>query len=252
MLTSKLGQGFPQVVRRANVGGVNRLKNMVTRSAANANAGAGHAGAAVDNRSQAVTRAIRLNRITIGYNVVEAVVALAAGISAASISLIGFGLDSVIEVTGALIITWRLAQEKRTGCKQPADRRATKLIAISFFTLAAYVAWHAVTDLVSVERPSASWVGIVVATASLIVMPWLARQKRKVAIELGSRAQRAEASQTMLCAWLSAVLLVGLGANALMGWWWADPVAAIGIAVLAAVEGWRAWRADDLIDTCCA
>ncbi|MBM3723503.1 MAG: hypothetical protein FJW50_04135 [Actinobacteria bacterium] len=239
----------------SHVGGINRLKNMVTRSAANANAGAGagaNAGAAVDNRSQAVTRAIRLNRITIGYNVVEAVVALAAGISAASISLIGFGLDSVIEATGALIITWRLAQEKRTGCKQPADRRATKLIAISFFALAAYVAWHAVTDLVTGERPSASWIGIVIAAGSLIVMPWLARQKRKVAIELGSRAQRAEASQTMLCAWLSAVLLVGLGANALMGWWWADPVAAIGIAVLAAVEGWRAWRADDLIDTCCA
>ena len=94
--------------------------------------------------------------------------------------------------------------------------------------------------------------GIVVATASLIVMPWLARKKRKVAIELGSRAQQSEASQTMLCAWLSAVLLVGLGANALVGWWWADPIAAIGIAALAAVEGWRAWRADDLIDTCCA
>ena len=244
------------------MGGVNRLENVGTRedvaaqntAAKNVAAQQGVAAQTTnaDNRSQAVTRAIRLNRITIGYNVVEAVVALAAGISAASISLIGFGLDSVIEVTGALIITWRLAQEKRTGCKQPADRRATKLIAASFFALAAYVAWHAVSDLVNGERPSASWVGIVVATASLIVMPWLARQKRKVAVELGSRAQQSEASQTMLCAWLSAVLLVGLGANALLGWWWADPVAAIGIAVLAAVEGWRAWRADDLIDTCCA
>ena len=221
-----------------------KLKNVTTSTNLTPNT--------TDKRSQSVARAIRLNRITIGYNVIEAVIALAAGISAASISLIGFGLDSVIEVTGALIITWRLAQERRTGCKQPADRKATRLIAISFFALATYVAWQAITDLTTNSQPSASWVGIAIAGLSLIVMPWLARQKRKVAIDLGSRAQQSEASQTMLCAWLSAVLLVGLGANALLGWWWADPVAALAIAVLAGFEGWRAWRADDLADTCCA
>lgn len=203
-------------------------------------------------RESAVRRARQLNVFSIAYNAIEAVVALGAGAVAGSASLVGFGLDSVIEVSASLILTWRLGQERRDGCKRPADRIATKLIAASFAALAIYTAANAGSDLIGSARPDASTTGIAIAMLSLLVMPALARAKRRLADRLGSRAQQAEASQTRLCAWLSAVLLVGLAANATLGWWWADPVAALGIAALAAVESVRTWRAEDLADTCCA
>lgn len=203
------------------------------------------------SRPRAVSRARFLNRLTIGWNLVEAVVALAAGIVAGSVSLVGFGLDSVVEVSAAGVLAWRLAQEARGGCSQDADRLAQRGVALSFLALSGYVGWRSVADLMGGAQPDASMVGIALAAASLVVMPILARAKRSLAPVLGSRAQQAEASQTALCAWMSGVLLAGLGLNAVLGWWWADPIAGIGIAALAGVEAVRTWRAESLADTCC-
>jgi divalent metal cation (Fe/Co/Zn/Cd) transporter len=202
-------------------------------------------------RAAAVRRGRLLNRLTIGWNAVEGLVAVVAGVAAGSVSLVGFGLDSGIEVSAAVILAWRLAQERRQGCTQAADRRATRAIAVSFFALAAYVGIESIRDLLGQVQPQASLPGIVLAGLSLVVMPVLARAKRRVAPVLGSRAAVSEANQTSLCALLSAVLLVGLAANAVLGWWWADPAAGLGIAALAAVEGVRTWRAESLADTCC-
>lgn len=213
-------------------------------------AGVGAAPAGV--RQAALRRARWLNAATIGWNGTEGVVAIAAGLAAGSVSLVGFGFDSVIEVSAALVLTWRLRQERHGGCMQETDRLATRAIALSFAMLAAYVGVEAVRDLVSGDRPDASTIGIVLAAVSLVLMPILARAKRQLAPVLGSTAVIADANQTNLCAMLSAVLLVGLLANALLGWWWADPIAGLGIAVLAAVEARRTWHAESLEDTCCA
>ena len=202
-------------------------------------------------RDRALRRARRLNVATLGWNVVEAVVAVTAALAAGSLSLLAFGLDSCIEVSGALVLTWRLARERRDGCRQPDDRRATRALAVSFFALAGYVGMESVLSLVQRHEPSVSPVGIVLTSLSLLVMPLLARAKRRLAPVLGSRAQEREAQQTQLCAVLSAVVLVGLGLNAAFGWWWADPAAALVVAGLAATEGVRSWRATSLEDTCC-
>ncbi len=202
-------------------------------------------------RAEAVTRQKWLTGTTIGWNVVEGVVAIAAGIAAGSVSLIGFGLDSGIEVSAALILAWRLAQERRTGCKQDADKRAQRLIAVSFAALALYVGVESVRDLMTADRPDESVVGIAIAALSLVVMPLLARAKRRMAPLMGSRAVEAEAKQTVLCALMSGGLLVGLSANAALGWWWADPLAGLFIASLAAYETVNTWRADSLEHTCC-
>jgi divalent metal cation (Fe/Co/Zn/Cd) transporter len=203
-------------------------------------------------RGVALSRARRLNALTIGWNVVEAVVALSAGVAAGSLSLVAFGLDSCVEVSAAVVLAWRLARERRAGCTLPDDRRATRALAVCFFALAGWVAVQAVLDLAGGAAPAASAVGIVVTSLSLAVMPVLARAKRRLAPVLGSRAQEREASQTRLCAVLSGVVLGGLVLNAALGWWWADPLAALVVAGLAGVEGIRSWRADSLADTCCA
>jgi divalent metal cation (Fe/Co/Zn/Cd) transporter len=202
-------------------------------------------------RDRALRTARRLNLVSLGWNIVEAVVAVSAALAAGSLSLLAFGLDSCIEVSGALVLTWRLARERRDGCRQPDDRRATRALAVSFFALAGYVGVQSVLSLVQREEPSVSAVGIVLTSLSLLVMPLLARAKRRLAPVLGSRAQEREAQQTQLCAVLSGVVLVGLGLNAALGWWWADPAAAMVVAGLAAVEGVRSWRATSLEDTCC-
>lgn len=203
-------------------------------------------------RPAALRRARWLNAATIAWNTIEGFVAVAAGLAAGSVSLVGFGFDSAIEVSAAGVLTWRLAQERRGGCMQASDKRATRAIAVSFLLLGAYVGVESVGNLANGSRPDASVVGIVLATLSLLVMPVLARAKQALAPALGSAAAMADARQTNLCAMLSGVLLVGLGANALFGWWWADPVAGLGIAALALVEGRRTWRAESLQDTCCA
>lgn len=202
-------------------------------------------------RRTAVHRARALNVVTIAWNGIEGVVALVAGVAAGSISLVGFGLDSAIEVSAALALAWRLRQERRADCTQPSDRVAVRMIAGSFAVLAAWVAVEAIRDLADHHEPEASAVGIAVASLSLLAMPVLARAKRRLAPVLGSAAVVADARQTYLCALLSAVLLVGLAANAALDWWWADPVAGLAIAALAAREAVRTWHAESLEDTCC-
>jgi divalent metal cation (Fe/Co/Zn/Cd) transporter len=198
-----------------------------------------------------VRRSRLLIRLTIGWNVAEGVIAVVAGAMAGSVSLVGFGLDSGIEVSAAVILAWRLGKEKRPGCMADVDRRATRLIAVSFAVLAVYVGVESTRDLIGHRAPEASLAGIVLAAVSLIVMPLLARAKRRLAPVLGSRAAASEANQTSLCALLSAVLLIGLGLNAFLSWWWADPTAGLVIATLAGIEALRTWRARALADTCC-
>ena len=203
-------------------------------------------------RRLAVRRSRTLNRLTIGWNVVEGIVAVTAGAIAGSVSLVGFGLDSGIEVSAAVVLAWRLSKEPDGGCMASFDRRATRMIAVSFAALALYVGVESGRDLLDGATPEVSVVGTVLAALSLVVMPVLARAKRRLAPALGSRAALSEANQTSLCALLSAVVLVGLGLNGLLGWWWADPAAGLVIAGLAGVEAVRTWRADSLADTCCA
>ena len=203
-------------------------------------------------RAAAVQRAHLLNRITIGYNAAEGVIAVLAGVAASSVSLIGFGLDSAVEVSTSLVLAWRLHQERQSGCRAQDDRRATRAIAVCFAALALWIGYEAATQLLARERPSVSVVGIVVAGLSVVLMPLLARAKKRLGPTLGSQAVVSEARQTELCAYLSAVVLLGLGANALFGWWWADPIAALAIAAVAAYEAVGTWRAESLEDTCCA
>jgi divalent metal cation (Fe/Co/Zn/Cd) transporter len=188
-------------------------------------------------------RARLLAWCTVAWNVLEAVVAIAAGAVASSIALIGFGLDSTVEVFSAVVILWQFR-----GIAHEREAQARKLIAVSFFALAVYVAAQAVVDLVAGEEPSASPVGIALAVASLIVMPVLAMAKRDTGRRLHSDAVVADGNQTKLCAYLSAILLGGLVLNAALGWWWADPVAALAIAGLALNEGREAWRGDACCD----
>jgi divalent metal cation (Fe/Co/Zn/Cd) transporter len=192
-----------------------------------------------------------LNAVTIGWNVVEGVVAVTAGVLAGSVGLVGFGLDSGIEVSAALVLSWRLSKEKAGVCSQSFDLRAQRLVAASFAALAVYVGYESTADLVGGVRPEVTMVGIVIAALSLVVMPLLARAKARLAPVLGSRAAQAEAAQTDVCAWLSAALLMGLGAHAVLGWWWADPAAALVIAAIAAYMAYATWTADSLEDTCC-
>lgn len=188
-------------------------------------------------------RARRLAWGTIAWNVIEAIVAIAAGSVASSIALIGFGLDSTVEVMSALVIVWQLH-----GSNENRERAALKLIAISFYFLATYVAVQAVLDLTGGTEPETSIVGIGLATASLLVMPALAVAKRKTGLEMGSDAVVADSNQTKLCAYLSAILLGGLIFNATIGWWWADPLAALAISVLAVIEGRKAWIGESCDD----
>ena len=194
-------------------------------------------------------RALLLATLTITWNVIEAVVAITAGFAAGSIALVGFGFDSTIEVGSASVVVWQFRGELRGGYDEHRERIALRLIAITFFVLATYVVIEATRDLFFIDDEAGeSTIGIALAALSLVVMPALAIAKRRTATELGSATLRADAAETMLCAWLSAVLLGGLVLNATVGWWWADPVAAVGIAALAAKEGIEAWRGESCDD----
>lgn len=198
------------------------------------------------DRDQLVRRGLWLAGLTIAWNVIEAVVAVSAGIAAGSLALVAFGFDSVVEVLSAFVVVWQFRSELRGGYDHERERRALRLIAITFFVLATYVVVEAARDLLFVDDEAGeSIVGIVLAALSLAVMPALAWAKRRTAIALGSPTLRADAQETFLCAWLSAALLAGLALNAAFGWWWADPVAAIAIAGLAVNEGIEAWRGDN-------
>jgi divalent metal cation (Fe/Co/Zn/Cd) transporter len=191
-------------------------------------------------RTQLVARARQLAWLGIGWHVIEALVALAAGLAANSIALIGFGADSLVESLAGLIVLWRFAANRRDS--ERAEQRAQRLIAVSFYVIAAYVAVEAGRTLLDASHPEASWIGIGLAAVTLVTMPLLAGAKARVGSELHSSATVSEGRQNLLCAYLSAGLLVGLGANALLDWWWADPVAALGIAAVAVHEGREAWR----------
>lgn len=192
----------------------------------------------------AVRRGRRLEYLTIAWNVVEAGVSIAAGVMAGSTALIGFGVDSAIESSSGAALLWRLHDEHG----ERREALALRLVGIAFVLLAAYVAWEAVSALITREPPEASVPGIVIAVLSLIVMPWLARQKRNVARTIGSRALESDSRQTSLCAYLSAILLGGLLLNALLGWWWADPVAALVMVPIIANEGREALRGETCDD----
>ncbi|MCA1632549.1 MAG: cation transporter [Acidobacteria bacterium] len=197
-------------------------------------------------RAENVRRGRRLEYLTVGWNSLEGVIAIAAGLTAGSIALVGFGFDSVIEVSSGAALLWRLhldAPEER----ERAERVALKVVGASFLALAAYVAFDAAKSLLMREPPEASYVGIALAALSLVVMPVLARAKRSVAAKINSRALQADARQTDICAYLSAILLGGLALNALFGWWWADPVAALSMIPIIVREGVEALRGE----TCC-
>jgi divalent metal cation (Fe/Co/Zn/Cd) transporter len=192
-------------------------------------------------RRAALHRRIRLLVwATIGYNVIEAAVALTAGIHASSTALVGFGLDSVIEVAAAAAVAWQFA----VADPERREKAALRFIAVSFFVLGAYITVQSVRALTGAVEAESSPVGIGLAAVSLAVMPLLAWLQIRAGREVGSRSAVSEAKQTLLCSYLSAVLLVGLGLNALFGWSWADPVAALVIAGFAVREGLSAWRGD--------
>jgi divalent metal cation (Fe/Co/Zn/Cd) transporter len=198
-----------------------------------------------DERRQLLSRRIRLFvAATITYNVIEAVVALAEGTRVSSTALIGFGLDSVIEVSSAAAVAWQFAGKD----PEAREKTALRIIAFSFFGLALYVSIDAARSLLGAGEAQHSVIGITLATVSLAVMPVLSLAQRRAGREMGSLSAVADSKQTLLCTYLSAVLLVGLVLNSLFGWSWADPIAALVIAVIAAKEGRDAWRGD----TCCS
>jgi divalent metal cation (Fe/Co/Zn/Cd) transporter len=196
-------------------------------------------------RASDVARGRRLEHLTVGWNLCEGAIAVAAGAAAGSTALVGFGLDSFIESTSGAAIIWRLARAGEDDERR--ERIALKLVGASLLLLAAYVAADAVRSLVRREPPEVSMVGVVLAAVSLLVMPLLARAKRKVAARIDSRALAADSKQTDICAYLSAILLAGLAANAAFGWWWADPAAALLMTPIIVKEGLEALRGE----TCC-
>lgn len=187
-------------------------------------------------------RALLAEYFTVGWNIVEGVVAVTAGVLAGSIALVGFGLDSYIEVASGLVLIWRLRKHGFSDEEEEeaAEKRAILFVGVTFFLLAVYVLYESGKKLYFHEHPEESLLGIILAIISLIVMPVLALNKKKIAAEINSRALRADALETLACSYLSLTLLLGLGANALFGWWWADPVAALAMVYFLIKEGWEA------------
>lgn len=195
-------------------------------------------------RAIEVQRGRRLEYFTVGWNSAEAVIALAAGAFAGSIALIGFGFDSLIEMSSGVILLWRLHSDADVHRREVVEARALKLVGVSFLALAVYVAFDAGKSLGNREAAEASFIGIALAAVSLIVMPLLARAKRRVAARIHSRALAADSRQTDICAYLSAILLVGLSLNAAFGWWWADPVGALAMVPIMLKESKEAFEGE--------
>ena len=196
----------------------------------------------VERRITLHRRALWLEYITAGWNVVEAVVAIGAGVIAGSVALIGFGADSTIEVISAVGLLWRLRRagpHTTVSEEGAAEKGALYVVAVTFLLLAMYIAWEAVTSLVSQEEPLTSPVGIILAVLSLAVMPTLAVVKQRVGKEMGSRALVADSKETWVCSYLSLTLLLGVGAYAVVGWWWADPVGALAMLPVIIWQGWE-------------
>lgn len=194
------------------------------------------------DRVDLVRRGKRLEQFTILWNSLEGFIAIVSGVVAGSVALLGFGIDSVIEVTSGLAVLWRLHGDHDLQRRDRLEQQALRVVGSSFLALALYVAYDSVTTLVSRQAPERSLPGIVLAVCSLVAMPLLARAKRSVAMGIGSAAMRADAKQTELCTYLSAILLVGLVLNAALGWWWADPVSALIMVPIIAKEGVDALR----------
>ena len=202
------------------------------------------------SRVRAVRRGQWLTWATLGYNTLEGLLSVAAGLFAGSVALIGFGVDSFIEVAASLAAIWRLGVDADLSRRAVVERRALRVIGLCFLALAAYVAADATRSLIGRIAPDESLLGIAIAGVSLVVMPLLARAKREVAQTLASRAIRAEARQTDICMYLSAILLGGLGLNALFGWWWADSIAALAMVPFIAWEGRQGLRGRAGCDDC--
>ena len=202
-------------------------------------------------RHSLVRRGLRLSLATIGYNSLEGVIAVAAGLAAGSVALVGFGVDSVIEVGASLTAIWRLRADADERRREEVERWSLRLIGLSFLGLAAYVVFDALRSLIGREPPSQSPIGIGLTALSLIVMPLLARAKRRVAAALGSSALTSEAQQTVFCTYLSAIVLTGLVLNATLGWWWADPAAALAMTPFIVREGIDGMRGRACSDAAC-
>lgn len=199
-------------------------------------------------REPLLRHALRLEWLTVSWNIVEGVIAVLAALAAGSVALLGFGIDSFVECASGVILIWRLRAERRAAdprAVERLDRRAHKLVALSLFALALWVAVDASLSLWRAERPEVSLPGLVLLIISILVMIWLASAKRRAAAALESRALAADAFQTSACFWLSVIALAGIGLNAAAGWWWADPVAALGMTVFLVREGSEAWRGED-------
>jgi divalent metal cation (Fe/Co/Zn/Cd) transporter len=200
-------------------------------------------------RTTDLQRGIYLEYLTIAWNILEGTVAVVSGVVAGSIALVGFGIDSFIETSSGGILLWRLRAEHRGANVEQVERKALKLVGLSFLALAAYVAVDSIRTLLERQHPERSLVGIGVAALSIVVMPWLAHQKRKTAGKLNSAALDADSRQSSLCAYLSCILLGGLALNAMLGWWWADAVAALLMVPIIAKEGLKGLRGESC-DAC--
>jgi divalent metal cation (Fe/Co/Zn/Cd) transporter len=203
--------------------------------------------ASSETRNPDALAAIRSGRqieyLSLAWTSLEAVAGMAAGVLAGSIALIGFGADSVIEMASSAILLWRLNHESGEN----RERTALRLVGVCFFLLALYVGWEAIESLVKRQPPAVSYFGIIFSMLCLIVMPLLARAKRRIAVRIGSGAMEADSRQSAICSYLAAILLCGLALNALFGWWWADPVAALAMLPIIVKEGYDAFRGE----TCC-
>ena len=203
-----------------------------------------------DRRERAVRRGQRLQYFTIAYNSMEGLVSIAAGLVAGSVSLVGFGLDSCIEVTSGAAVLWRLHHEADATRRERAERTTLRIVGWCFLALATYILYDSGSSLLSREAPRRSIPGVAIAALSVVVMPLLARAKRRVAAALSSAAMQADSRQTDFCTYLSAILLAGLLLNAIFGWWWADPLAALVMVPIIAVEGISALRGKTCCDSC--
>ena len=205
---------------------------------------------APEARAALVRRSLHYSRITLLYNSAEGIISIAAGIMAGSVALVGFGMDSVIEVVASLAALWRLKGDADVARRERTEQIALRVIGSSFLALALYVLVDAAHALYVHEVPERSLIGLGITTLSVVIMPLLARAKRRIAVALGSRALGADATQTDLCAYLSAIALAGLLLNAALGWWWADPVAALAMVPIIAKEGVEGWRGEEHCADC--
>ena len=205
----------------------------------------------VGDRASSVRRGRRLEYFTIAYNSLEGLIAVVAGLMAGSIALVGFGFDSLIEVTSGAALVWRLNSDADESRRERVEAITLRIVGVCFLLLAAYISYDSIKSLIRREEPRESIPGIILAIASLIVMPLLVRAKRRVARSIKSGALMADSKQTELCTYLSAILLAGLLLNALVGWWWADPVAALVMVPIIVKEGVEGLRGETCCDDAC-